>query len=394
VSALPILIAGAGIGGVAAALALARNGQPVVVLERAEAAAEIGAGIQLSPNACAALLSLGVLEEVRGKSFEPEAIEMRDGISGALLAREPAGAQFEGYFGSPYLQIRRADLHEIMLDAALAAGVSIWNGSHVTSFETVASEVRIALSSGESVSGCALIGADGLRSAVREGLFGPEKARFTGQIAYRALIAREDVDAATFAPVAGVWLGARQHFVHYFVAGGAAINVVGVVEGAEPGLESWEREAPDEALKAAFKDWAPPVRQLCIAARATRCWPLFDRLPLASWGRDNVTLLGDACHPMLPFLAQGAAMALEDAVTLAHCVEDSGDNFRQGFRRYETLRKPRTARVQAAARRNARLFHLPMTMMRQGLGAVLSLGSIVAPGKLSLRQDWLYGYRA
>jgi len=393
VSEPPILIAGAGIGGLAAALALSQIGRPTVVFERTEAAREIGAGIQLSPNACAALKALGVLEAVRGRSFEPEALEIRDGVSGALLAREPAGAHFETYFGAPYLQIRRADLHNVLMQAALDSGVLILGGSCVTTFESSPKAVRVDLAHGEPVSGSALIGADGLGSTVREGLFGAERARFTGQIAYRALVPREDVDSRLVAPVAGVWLGARQHFVHYYVAGGAAINVVGVVEGAEPGLESWAREAADEALKEAFKDWAAPVRQLCAAAQSTRCWPLFDRRPLTTWGRQNVTLLGDACHPMLPFLAQGAAMALEDAVTLARCVGDAGTDIPLAFKRYQGLRKPRTSRVQAAARRNARLFHLPTALMRKGLGAALSLGNAVAPGKLSLRQDWLYGHR-
>ncbi len=380
-----VIVAGGGIGGLAAALALARRGVASTVVEQAAAFGEVGAGLQLSPNATRVLFALGLEARVRAMGFAPEAAEVRDHAGGRLLLRNALGAAAERRWGAPYLTVHRADLHAALVRAVAAAGLTeVRLGAEVRKVEAA----RVSLSTGETLTGDVVIGADGVRSAVRTALFGPAAPRFTGQIAWRLTAPRwTDGDDLT-----RVWTGPRRHFVCYPVRGGALINVVAVTEADAWRGESWTEPGDKAALLAAFEGWPKTALDLIDAGDHVFRWALYDRPPLAAWSKGRASLLGDAAHPMLPFLAQGAAMAIEDAAVLARALT-AGDAPEAALGRYEAARRPRTAKVQAWSRRNARLFHLPSAPAAAVFGAASVLDRLT-PGGSAARFDWLYGYDA
>jgi salicylate hydroxylase len=354
------IVVGAGIGGLTAALSLARAGRDVLVLEQAKQLGEVGAGIQLSPNATRVLYSLGLREQLEAVAFVPEAIEAR-ASSGRLVMRQPLGAHAISRYGFPYLHLHRADLHAALAAAAAAdPHVEIRLSARIAAVSTDSRSAHAVLAgSEERVDAELLVGADGIHSVVRESLLGRAKPRFTGNVAWRALIPVDELSGDRPAPVAGVWMGAGAHVVLYYLRGGELVNVVAVVEQDGWEVESWsERGDPDE-LRAVFAGWHPSVTSTLAAVQPDTCyrWALLDREPLPSWSGERVVLLGDACHPTLPFLAQGAAMAIEDGACLALCLA-TGASPADALRRYEALRKPRTSKVQRVSRLNARLFHV------------------------------------
>ena len=386
-----IAIVGAGIGGLSAALALARAGFDVTIFERAEAVASFGAGVQLSPNATAVLARLGLLEALRRRAVEPSEVLIRRGRDGAALARIPLA---EGRFATPFLVVLRADLQGVLSDAVRHDdAIALRFGQRVTAFADEAEGVRV-ITAGQPSSNerfDALVGADGIRSCVRRRLAGraPDDAASAGRSAWRSLIASDAAPEEARQPRSNLWLGANAHLVHYPVDGGRAINVVAIVDDdatSSDDVAFWSTPADPTVLTARFSGWAKPVRQLIDAAAEWRKWPLFDRPPLARWSRGAVTLLGDAAHPMLPFLAQGAAQSIEDAAVLADCAAAHPVDLARAFSAYEQLRKPRTARIQLESRRMARVYHLtrPASFARDAV--LRSLG----PRRLAARYDWLY----
>ncbi|MFN0184825.1 MAG: FAD-dependent monooxygenase [Aquabacterium sp.] len=354
-----VLIAGGGIGGLTAALCLARRGHAVRLFERAPAIAETGAGLQLSPNATRVLHDLGLQQALGAVAFVPQCTEMRHWRSGRLIGQQPLGETVRERYGHPYLHVHRADLVHL-LEQALGAEprVRLQVGAQVDGVHQDARSASVVVDGGV-VSGDILIGADGIRSVVREALFGPERARFTGQVAWRLTLPVDALPAGLLPPVTGVWWGPGRHLVHYNLRQGTLVNLVCVVEQAGWTVESWTEPGDPADLRAAFEGWHPTIQQLVGAARAGALfrWALFDRPPMPAWGRGRITLLGDACHPTLPFLAQGAAMAIEDAAVLAACLSSSGDAG-AALARYARLRRPRTAAIQRGSRRNATVFHL------------------------------------
>ncbi|HSG90786.1 MAG TPA: FAD-dependent monooxygenase [Pseudomonadales bacterium] len=358
-AARPILVAGGGIGGLSAALCLARRGFPVRVLEQAEAFTEAGAGIQLSPNGMRVLRSLGLEARLLDVGFEPEAVEIRSWDRGRLLASTPLGAAARARWGAPCVHVHRGDLLTALVDAARADdAIELVAGAGVVDVEDHGGGVRVA-GPGFEAEGSVLIGADGIHSRVRAFLFGAEAPRFTGNVAWRALVPAAALAAGLVRPTATVWWGPGAHFVHYYVRGGDLVNCVGVVEASDWREESWTRRGDPGELRRAFGAWHPDLQALLDGVDADSCyrWALFDRPPMSSWGRGRVTLLGDACHATLPFLAQGAVMAIEDGALLARCLEAVAEPA-AALERYAALRRARTARVQRASRRNARIFHL------------------------------------
>ena len=354
------IVVGAGIGGLTAALALSRAGREALVLEQAKQIGEVGAGIQLSPNATRVLYSLGLRERLEAVAFVPDAIEARSS-DGRLVMREPLGSHAVTRFGFPYLHLHRADLHAALSEAVAAdPRVEIRLGARCAEVSADASSARAVLAgTEETLEADLLVGADGIHSVVREALLGSTRPRFTGNVAWRALIPAADLSGVRPAPVAGIWMGAGAHVVVYYVRGGELVNVVAVVEQNGWEVESWSERGNPEELRAIFAGWHPSVTDTLAAVRPDACyrWALLDRPPLSSWSAGRIVLLGDACHPTLPFLAQGAAMAIEDAASLARCLSDGalpGD----AARRYEALRKPRTSKVQRVSRLNARIFHM------------------------------------
>ena len=386
---MKVIVAGAGLGGLTLALALGRAEIETVVVEQASSFGEAGAGVQLSPNATRALFSLVLEVETRAMGFEPEAAEVRDAKSGRLLLRNELGSAAEARWRAPYLQVHRADLHALLLDRVQGMGTASFRlGARVAALEPGG----VRLESGESIVGDVVVGCDGVRSAVRRGLWNDMPARYTGQVAWRGTVSAHRLAAEQVAPLTRVWIGPHRHFVCYPVRGGALVNFVAVAEEAVWRTESWSERGDKGALEKAFAAWPAPARVLIEAADEVWRWALYDRAPTPRWSKGRATLLGDAAHPMLPFLAQGAAMAIEDAVVLARCLvlEKSAE---RALLRYEQARTARTAKVQGWSRRNAVLFHLPGPAAMAVFGAAGALDTLT-PGGGAARFDWLYGYDA
>ena len=353
------LIIGGGIGGLTAALCLTDRGWNVQLFEQAAEFNEIGAGIQLSPNCVRVLHHLGLEDALRAIAFLPEGVEMRSWRSGAMLSANPLGAGVERRYGFPYYHVHRADLIEVLAQAAHASSrIQLRTNARVSGF--TAGDEHVTLAVGEVCHvGDVLIGADGIRSVVREKLFGAEQPDFTGCVAWRGLVPVDRLPKGLVHPVASVWLGPGKHFVHYYVRGGALVNCVCVVEKTGWQVESWTERGEHAELVRDFRGWHPTVATLIDNMDRDKCfkWALFDREPMQDWSRGRVTLLGDACHPTLPFMAQGAAMAIEDGAVLSACLAQSTD-VPAALLRYQALRRHRTAGIQRGSRRNAKVFHL------------------------------------
>jgi len=389
---LHVILVGSGIGGLAAALALSDRGVGVTLLEQAAAIEAVGAGVQLSANATRLLFRLGLEAPLRAVACAPEAVEVRDRLDSALNIHTRLGAFGEDRWGAPYLQVHRADLQRLLLDAAASRrGIDIRLSAKVEAINQEEGRAYARLNGGEAVAGDAVIGCDGIHSSVRAALWGEQAARFVGQAAWRGLAPADRLPAGDIAAIAGVWTGAGRHFVHYPVRGGALINVVGVVEQRRWRSESWTAEAERSQFVADFEGWPSPVSQLIAAVQTPWLFAIYDRPPLARWSKGRVSLLGDAAHPAPPFLAQGAAMAIEDGEALARHIAEGADA-PLALAAYEDERKSRTARVQAWSRRNAQLFHLQGLAARGLFGAVAQIDRLRG-AEPEARLDWLYGYR-
>lgn len=375
------VIAGGGIGGLACAVALRRAGLDVTVLEQAPAFEEVGAGLQLTPNATRILRAMGLLPALEAVAVAPEALEVRDGASGRIIASAPYAPATEKY-GAPFLVAHRADLLRVLAQGAQDLGTRFELSASVEGVE-VSDAVAVALATRDGepllVKGDILVGADGVRSVVRAQLGGSAAPVFAGRLAYRATCPAEPAPH----PVVRLYLGADAHLVTYPVRGGATTNIVAVVKIDRP-VTRWSEPGDASTVHAAFAGWCREVRDLLAAADSYRCWGLYDLEPMPRWGTGRATLLGDAAHAMLPFLAQGAAQAIEDADVLARCLVEA-DSAEPALRAYEMARRPRTSRIQREARTSGGIYHLagPARMARD---AVISLTG----SRLLDRYGWLY----
>ncbi len=356
-----VLIAGGGIGGLTAALCLAKAGFEVALFEQSAEFGEIGAGIQLSPNCTRVLHHLGLEPALAACAFLPEGGEFRAWKSGKVIASSVLGQTVREQYGFPYYNIHRGDLLRVLVEAAeRSSAIELNTASEVMEFEQ-GGFVRVTVGGASDTvhEGEALIGADGIHSAVRAQLFGDDAPRFTGNVAWRALVPAERLPAGLVRPMATAWWGPHKHFVHYYLRSGTLVNCVCIVEKTGWEVESWTERGEFDELKSDFAGWHEDVQALIdnMDRSSLYKWALHDRAPMARWGEGAVTLLGDACHPTLPFMAQGTAMAIEDAAVLAGCLA-ANDDLAAGLQRYESLRRRRTARVQNGSRRNAKLFHL------------------------------------
>lgn len=356
-SPLRVLIVGGGIGGSAAALAMLRAGHKVSVFEQVKAKSEVGAGIQISPNASRLLHRYGLSDRLDEVAVRPQAVETRRWDDGTVLSGEPLGDTVESAFGAPHYHVHRADLLRALTDAIPQE--SVHEGKRCIGIADEGDHVLARFDDGSSAEGDILVGADGIHSYVRKHLFGDEAPRFSGNIAFRGLVPRERLGHLALKLNTTNWMGPGGHFVHYFVSSGRHLNFVAVSEQSEWRGESWNDRADVTEALDRYAGWNPQIHEILRGADRIFKWALFDRAPLQNWTRGRVTLLGDACHPMLPYMAQGAAQAIEDGATLARCLAEDSADAEAALQRYETIRLPRTSRVQAMARRNATVFHLP-----------------------------------
>lgn len=389
---LSLGIAGAGIGGLTLALACRAAGlDDITVYEQAEVLEPLGAGLQLSPNASRVLCALGLRADLDEIGFYPQAVHLRTWRTSYLIAQRPLGQFSEARYGAPYYHVHRGDLHRLLMETALQRGIQVELGQAVRGAGEDEDGPWLTFDPGRRRHD-AVVGCDGIHSAVRESLFGDAQPRFTGHVAWRGMVPTSALPEGLVSPNATVWLGPGRHFVNYYVRGGELINFVGVVETDRWTEESWRQRGAIADLAADFAGWHPLVQMLIEGAEEVHRWALYDRDPLPTWSRGNITLLGDACHPMLPYLAQGAAMAIEDAWVLARMLERWEDAPAHGIADYQRYRLPRTARVQRSSREQGVQFHLGdrWTVFQRNLK--LALGSRFLPEIAMQQYDWLHGY--
>jgi len=352
----PVLILGGGIGGIAAALALARRGIPSRVLEKAAEFREVGAGIQIGPNAFGVFEALGLTQAIDRVAHYPDALIMRDSLTGEEVTRVPLGEGFRARFKRPYAVIHRADLLDALVAAARGEhAIELLNGREVVDFAERGEGVEAVTAGGERHRGRALIAADGLWSLARERIVGDGKPRVSGHIAYRAVLKASDVPAGRYEKSVVLWGGQRRHLVHYPLRRGELYNLVAVFH-SQRYEEGWDSYGDPAELRERFADAFPAVRELLGKIESWRMWVLCDREPVKDWSRGRVTLLGDAAHPMLQYLAQGAVMAMEDAWVLAGKLAAANDPA-AAFQAYQAERYLRTARVQLTARFYGDIYH-------------------------------------
>ena len=360
-----IIIVGAGIGGLVSALCLHKKGYKVEIYEQAETLSELGAGVQLSPNATRVLNYLDLFEDLKPHIFEPNSFQFLNYMSGKVITERKLGEVIKNDFNSPNYDIHRADLQKVLLNKIKAKNINIHTNKKVTKVGNNEKSAFIEVDK-TKIEADLIIGADGIHSKVSDSLFGKKETIFTGNVAWRMLIPVELLPKDLILPDTTVWLGPNKHFVTYHVSGGKNLNCVCLVEQEGWINESWSEKGDIDELKKAYKGWNKTIQTLLEHADPNTLykWALHDRPPMKQWSKGRVVVLGDAAHPMLPFLAQGAAMAIEDGAVIANCIFNFDDVI-EAVKQFEIIRKPRTSYVQSAARRNAKVLHL------SGLAATL-----------------------
>ncbi|MFP6712094.1 MAG: 3-hydroxybenzoate 6-monooxygenase [Rhodospirillales bacterium] len=381
----PILIAGGGIGGCAAALALSLKGYTSIVMEQSSEFGEIGAGIQLGPNVHKMFIRLGIEKEIQDMAFYPENIFMNDGLTGELITQVDTGEKFRERFGAPYGVIHRADLLDILLGACRASDlITMLTSTKVVDYEENGDQVKAITENGNNHEGSALIAADGLWSQIRPKIVGDGDPRVSGHIAYRAVLPIEEVPEFAKNNDVVLWAGPKFHLVHYKLRRGELFNIVAVFH-SDRYEEGWDAFGDPEELKDRFVDAREEVQTLLAKIESWKMWVLCDREPVKTWSKGRVTLLGDAAHPMLQYLAAGAGMAIEDSVVLADLLEKKDSNIEKSFVDYQDTRYLRTGRVQTMARIYGELYHAG--------GVVGELRTQMLKGKDPQNYDgiaWLY----
>lgn len=386
-SDLPVIVAGGGIGGLAAALALVRQGFRAKVLEQAAELGEIGAGMQLGPNAFHAFDALGVGEQARKRAVVTDFMVMHDAIDEHQVGKIPTGEAFRQRFGNPYAVIHRADAHTSLLEGVQASGqIEFMTSTRVVRIDQDADAVKVHDQHGNTHRGLALIGADGVKSVVRQQFVGDE-ARVTGHVVYRAVVDKADFPEDLRWNAASIWVGPNCHLVHYPLRGGEQYNVVVTFHSREQ--EVWGvTEGSQAEVQSYFQGLCPKARQLIDLPKSWKRWATADREPIGQWSFGRVTLLGDAAHPTTQYMAQGACMAIEDAVTLGEALRVHGNDIEKAFDLYQRSRVSRTARIVLSSREMGRIYHAKGVerLVRNDLWRGRS------PERFYDAMEWLYGW--
>ncbi|WP_375457722.1 FAD-dependent monooxygenase [uncultured Enterovirga sp.] len=387
-------IVGAGIGGLTLALSLLRAGYRVDVYEQAPELLELGAGVQLAPNGTRILRHLGLESALMAKgAVEAAGKEVRIWNTGETWPLFDLGEDSMRRFGAPYWMIHRGDLHRVLLDAVLReAPGSVHTGHRLTDLGQSGDDVSLRFANGAEARADLMIGADGVHSVVRRALFGEDAAEFTGIVAWRGLAPMAALPASLRRNVGTNWVGPGGHCITYPLRGETVMNFVGLVERDDWRNESWTEAGTTAESLADFEGWHPLIRQVIAEAGTPYLWALLQRPSLERWTSGRVTLLGDACHPTLPFLAQGAIMAIEDAIVLTRCLEAYGSDAAGAFARYEALRLPRTSAIVNGSRANTARFHNPVLADRDA--AIRYVETEWKPETVRSRYDWLFAYDA
>jgi len=382
-----IAVIGGGLGGLAAALSLHRAGFEVDLYEQAPELNEVGGGINMGPNAARILYRLGLGEGLDRDGVKPAGMHQRRWDDGRTLQKGPLNPLCTELYGAPHMTLHRADLQRIIASGLPRERIHL--GHRLTALTDGGDRVEAQFAGGGRITSDILVGADGIHSTVRTILFGEEAPQFAGCVAYRGLVPAERIADLGLELGNQSWLGPGAHLVHYFVSGGRLLNFVGWTEHDTWSREDWTDRATIERALAAFEGWHPQVRRIISAADTCFIWALFDRDPLPRWSVGRVTLLGDACHPMYPFMAQGAAQAIEDGAALTTLLSIRGDPA-AALRRYEQVRLPRVTRLQQMSRANKYRYHMPDGPEQQARDAALKATRERAPETM----QWLFGFDA
>lgn len=388
-----VLVAGGGIGGLTAALALHARGIEADVYEQAANPREVGAGVQIAPNGARVLCALGLGPAMEAIASVPAGKEVRLFSTGQAWKLQDLGTEAVARWGAPYWMAHRGDFHRVLMDAfAARAPGRLHTGARVAAVEQDRGGASLVLESGERVGADAVIGADGVHSRVRQSLFAETPADFTGIIAWRGVVPMARVPAHMRAPLGLNWIGPHGHVVMYPLRRGELLNMVGAVERDDWRVESWSVAGTTEECLHDLGAWHADVHAIIRQIETPYKWALLSRDALARWSVGRVTLLGDACHPTLPFLAQGANMALEDAMVLARCIERDEADIPAALLRYEQARLDRTTRIVRGALDNAKRFHNPELASAEGAQAYVDRE--FEPAKVEARYNWLFEYDA
>lgn len=387
-----VLIAGAGIGGLTASLALLQRGIDVDIYEQTAELLELGAGLQIAANGSRVLIALGLLDALSGVVCEAAFKEVRLWNTGQTWKLFDLGADSIERFGAPYWFVHRGDLHRVLIEAVRALKPeAIHLGCRCRGYRDEQSSVVLELDGGRSISGDVLIGADGVHSALRQQMFEPTKPEFTGIIAWRGLARIETLSAELRRPVGTNWVGPGGHVVTYPLRSGKLLNFAGFGERSDWTVESWTEQGTKAECASDFARWHPLIHEIIANIETPYKWALIGREPLRRWRRGRVALLGDACHPSLPFLAQGAIMSIEDGIMLARCLEQFED-VEEALQRYEAVRIERATQVVLGSAGNARRFHNPI--LADPAQGTAYIEREWRPDRVRLRYDWLFDYDA
>ncbi len=384
-----VTILGAGIGGLTAAIALARRGARVTVVEQAPELVEVGAGLQITPNGTAVLAALGLGDRVARIGVSLEAVELREHHAGNLVLRLNMTQAQHGN-DNPYLLVHRADLVEMLAQAARRHGVAMILGKRVTGVAIGFDQATLPFEDGSQRNCRILVGADGIHSVTRQAVAGAREPRFTGQVAWRATVEARHVPIHDMPRVATVYMGPRRHLVTYPLREGRMINIVAVEERAKWVAEGWNHLDDPANLRRAFSGFPADIRRLLGLCENVHLWGLFAHPVAERWYRGTTAILGDAAHPTLPFLAQGANMAIEDAWVLAEEL-DRNDEIEPALVTYQKRRRKRARRIVRAATDNTRIYHMSSPLLRGAAHAAMRVAGQLTPEMMLRRYDWLYG---